>query len=455
MLIETNYIPFRGCYGSNATLSTHLSSKIRKPEVDTSIFSKMMSNATKQLTTIVCHYLEKVVPLSKKLSCVHFKKEQIPKVTICCVLLRFCIWIPTLKLWRYCGGMGNNQFYSAYGILCATVLIIWLLFNFYPLQDDFYVVINWILCYFPRFMDTWMTRRGKQQLAVFTSIQDILLLLQFCVLLTLPISTTLFFIFSPDHPLHSRQLLPEEYGLNENIICTIVFIATTTWKAIISSVKRATWPGPLRAPGLVFGTTVYHRWYATELFDVCNCGLKFGDRIPIALGMRELKINAATHLSYRALRSHRNLLREYVTFQLLHNLLMEVSGLALVIIHTIGSHIILFCNYAIIANWVSLDGPTKIYLAVWSIFVQITWATTLQVSGMFHSYSIKTLKSWEAVKVRDTLGKKVFNKFRKSLKPLAIGLKGTMTFRELTALKFLRAIVTGTFRALLTLSRKI
>lgn len=82
--------------------------------------------------------------------------------------------------------------------------------------------------------DTWMTRRGKQQLAVFTSIQDILLLLQFCVLLTLPISTTLFFIFSPDHPLHSRQLLPEEYGLNENIICTIVFIATTTWVSCIS-----------------------------------------------------------------------------------------------------------------------------------------------------------------------------------------------------------------------------
>ncbi|OXA41597.1 hypothetical protein Fcan01_23642 [Folsomia candida] len=56
------------------TESTHLSSRIRKPEVDISIRSKMRSNTTKQLATIVCHYLEKVVTRSKKLSCVHFKK---------------------------------------------------------------------------------------------------------------------------------------------------------------------------------------------------------------------------------------------------------------------------------------------------------------------------------------------------------------------------------------------
>lgn len=47
--------------------------------------------------------------------------------------------------------MANNQFYSAYGILCATVLISLLLINLYPHQDDFFVVINRILYYIPRF----------------------------------------------------------------------------------------------------------------------------------------------------------------------------------------------------------------------------------------------------------------------------------------------------------------
>lgn len=120
---------------------------------------KMYSTFTHQLFSILAKWTRKVGAHSAYFNekgvnfyCTQKSRRKFVTCNILYVIFRFCIWIPTLKLWRYCGGMGNNQFYSAYGILCATVLIIWLLFNFYPLQDDFYVVINWILCYFPRFM---------------------------------------------------------------------------------------------------------------------------------------------------------------------------------------------------------------------------------------------------------------------------------------------------------------
>lgn len=93
----------------------------------------------------------------------------------------------------------------------------------------------------------------------------------------------------------------------------------------------------------------------------------------------------------------------------------------------------------------------QVIIGMWSLGLQTGWALTLEISGMFNSYTIKTLKSWDAVSCRSKFETKLFTKCRKYIKPLAIGKEGTMAFQRLTAIKFLRAIITGTFRALLTL----
>lgn len=88
---------------------------------------------------------------------------------------------------------------------------------------------------------------------------------------------------------------------------------------------------------------------------------------------------------------------------------------------------------------------------MWSVIVQLAWAANLQVTGMFNSYSEKILKSWKKIKFRNRMEEKFFTKFIKSMKPLAIGVEGMMTFKSTSALIFLRAVITGTLRALLTL----
>ncbi|OXA40355.1 hypothetical protein Fcan01_25079 [Folsomia candida] len=98
------------------------------------------------------------------------------------------------------------------------------------------------------------------------------------------------------------------------------------------------------------------------------------------------------------------------------------------------------------------------YLGFWQIGIrqivhrvfQFLWAFTLEVSGSFHSYSTKILKSWEVVP-GNTVKRKYFKKFILSIKPIGIGVEGVMIFKKLTSIKFLRAIMTGTVRSVLTM----
>jgi hypothetical protein len=50
--------------------------------------------------------------------------------------------------------------------------------------------------------------------------------------------------------------------------------------------------------------------------------------------------------------------------------------------------------------------------------------------------------------------KKFISKFRKACRPLRVGAGSTFTIRRLSVLKFARAIVKGTIRALLTVGKK-
>lgn len=60
------------------------------------------------------------------------------------------------------------------------------------------------------------------------------------------------------------------------------------------------------------------------------------------------------------------------------------------------------------------------------------------------------MKSWKEIYFKDKKEAKWFSKFRKARKELELGKKGVLTFKRLTVLKFLRGIIKGTFRALLT-----
>lgn len=68
-------------------------------------------------------------------------------------------------------------------------------------------------------------------------------------------------------------------------------------------------------------------------------------------------------LSHRAsdkLRTFSNLLREYSCTVMLNREVNEVAGLFFMYCHGMVGQFVMVCNYVLIGQWGSLDGPTKV-----------------------------------------------------------------------------------------------
>ncbi|XP_021944864.1 uncharacterized protein LOC110843210 [Folsomia candida] len=331
------------------------------------------------------------------------------------------LWVKVVKFWVSEGGENHPDFYSTYGFICLTSLNVWMILNFCIHQDDILISANRILHYFPNFTKKWMrkSRASMKDILKYSQRMDKHVFLQVSIMLILPISPTTFVISSPDHPLAPKQLLPQKFGINVHLLPSMACIMMVAWAAMVS-------------------------WYAMMLFVV------FGTlyMIPITVVMQEFDASVITHHALSALRTPPNLMREYVNLQLVHKLVTQTTGPTLVVMH-----VVLFCNFTVLANWDTLDISTLVILALYAISHQLMWAATLQATGMLHFASVKTLESWKAVVGRDKIETNVFQKFRKSMKPLSIGMEGVKTFNRLSAPKFKKDISVGTFRALLTLSK--
>lgn len=90
-------------------------------------------------------------------------------------------------------------------------------------------------------------------------------------------------------------------------------------------------------------------------------------------------------------------------------------------------------------------------LVLFGVTLQTIWAIVLELSGRFHTQSVRTLASWKGLDFKTGAEKKYMSKFKKGCYPLSIGERGLFIVRRISVLKFLRAIVKGTFRALLTI----
>lgn len=86
--------------------------------------------------------------------------------------------------------------------------------------------------------------------------------------------------------------------------------------------------------------------------------------------------------------------------------------------------------------------------------MQVFWAIALELSGRFYSQSKQTLGSWRNLAFKSAADKKFMSKFKRGCYPMALGERGVFGIKQISVLKFLRAIIKGTFRALLTLGGK-
>jgi hypothetical protein len=146
-----------------------------------------------------------------------------------------------------------------------------------------------------------------------------------------------------------------------------------------------------------------------------------------------------------------NLVFEYRKIELLHKQSMMIYGILIIPAQSLLAQFILYSNFTLIRHWSDLGRTMQVMILVLSFAMFTSWCLILEISGRFHVNSIRLLKSWKMLEFRSKYEAKYLSKFRKGCRPLSIGLPGYIKIKRLTVLKFMKGIVGGTFRALLTL----
>ncbi|CAL8085927.1 unnamed protein product [Orchesella dallaii] len=163
----------------------------------------------------------------------------------------------------------------------------------------------------------------------------------------------------------------------------------------------------------------------------------------------ELRIGMGQYKTKNSLRTPKNLMVTFRSFQLLHQIGMACFGVFIVPCQTTFSNMILFSNFMFIRHRAEMQPETNGLLVIWSTLCLLFWMVVLELGGRLHSRGREMLKSWKLHDFGDKSVNRCMSKFRKSCRPLAIHYGRTYVVRRLSVLKFIRGLTVGTFRLLL------
>ncbi|OXA61343.1 hypothetical protein Fcan01_01380 [Folsomia candida] len=339
------------------------------------------------------------------------------------IISSMLMWIQTLKLrWHY--GESNAQVYESYGFSYTGVIWTGILSLLYIEHDNVIGGVNRFLYYFQCFKQKWIPKVHDANLALYSKMLDMLILLTVSTCILFPLTITFYFTFFPNSAIYPGNIVPGGHLMKDNLLFKLICVSYCTWLACM------TWYSIMSF--VVMGTI-----YIASIFLV----------------IREFKIDSSVHYALHALRTPNYLMDEYTTLHLLHQDLMKTFGQVFIFGHFVCSNMCIFCIYAVMRHWHDINTSTMILLSLWSVMIQIIWGMVLEVIGRFHLYLIKTMRSWKRVQFTNNTEAKLFFKCKRSKKPLIIGKDRVLTIKRLTVLKFFRQIIKATFRALLTVGQ--
>jgi len=166
--------------------------------------------------------------------------------------------------------------------------------------------------------------------------------------------------------------------------------------------------------------------------------------------MRELRPNKKKYVTRHSLRHSAQLPLFYRQLEILHKAGIRLLGKILLPMQFLIGKFILYGNFTLVRYGHILTHLDLLRISSFVLIFQVVWSLTLEFSGQFYRHSIATLISWKGLRIPRKEDRKYMSRFRKSCRPLYIGTEGYFVIRRLTVLKFLRAIIRGTFRSLLT-----
>lgn len=163
------------------------------------------------------------------------------------------------------------------------------------------------------------------------------------------------------------------------------------------------------------------------------------------------KLPSTKYMTHSAFRSVAHFPLEYRKSELLHLLAMKIFGIYFIPFQSLAMNFVLYTNFVLIRHWDRLDYGTRLLTFAWSAGIQTFWYFVLHFGERFYSYSKRNRVSWKFMATKDSQEAKYMSKFRKSTRPLGLGYDGYFIIKPLSVLKFVKGVVRGTIRVLLTL----
>lgn len=124
---------------------------------------------------------------------------------------------------------------------------------------------------------------------------------------------------------------------------------------------------------------------------------------------------------------------------------MPIFGPTFIPFQSIVMQFSLFSNWMLLNYWGTL-GILRLVLILMEAGLISFWTIILEFGGRFYEASKRNKESWRQLGEQS----KFVRKWRKSVRHLYAGYEGYHVIRRLSVLKFLKGIVRGTFRILLT-----
>ncbi len=144
------------------------------------------------------------------------------------------------------------------------------------------------------------------------------------------------------------------------------------------------------------------------------------------------------------------------TVEILQLKINDLLGVILIPCQFLFGKLVVLITFMIIKLGHELSTSEIIMFSLWAVGSGLTWSLILLMGGYIHMFGRKILESWKYHKWigLTKVEKKQMKKFRKSCCPLSISYGKAYVIKRLTVLKFIRGIIAGIFRALLTIGLK-
>lgn len=164
----------------------------------------------------------------------------------------------------------------------------------------------------------------------------------------------------------------------------------------------------------------------------------------------ELRLGRSKYRTSNALRKPDTLIWVYRMVQIIQEVVNQLVGRLLVPSQALFTLEFIFGCYTIIRHTRDLLLIAVLTISIWSIVPSLLWAGFLYSGGYLNSSGRKILNSWKYHHWPNKQVKQSMSKFVRSCRPLALCYGTIFVIRRQTLLIFLRGLIRGLMRALLT-----